>query len=431
MNFFAAVATQILKIGPMMFMALVMGALALLGLILQRKSLSDTIKGTFKTIIGVVILLKGLDVLVGALSPLAAIFGTLFTVKGAPMPDFGAFLGEQGAVIGAVMVLGFAVNVLLARFTRFKYIFLTGHILFWNAFIFAGVFMDSGGLSGLTLILVAGLFLGIYSTFMPALTQPFVNQLVGGKAEFAIGHSTAGISFIGGYIGKWFGDKSRSTEEIQFPSSLDFLRDVSLAAGIIMFVVYLIAAPIAGIAFVQESLSGGQSWVMWAMLNGISFAAGLTILLTGVRMMLGEILPAFRGIATKLVPNAIPALDCPLVFPYAPNAVLIGFLMSLVTSAVTIIIFGLGGYTYVLLPLVVACFFDVGPAAVLANASGGLRGAVIAGAVGGVLLIVFQAFSLPFVANTVGGFLNAFGGNDFSLIAIVGGMIAKLLALFM
>jgi len=32
---------------------------------------------------------------------------------------------------------------------------------------------------------------------------------------------------------------------------------------------------------------------------------------------------------------------------------------------------------------------------------------------------VLQALSLPFAANSTAGFLNLFGGNDFSLIAIV------------
>ena len=57
-----------------------------------------------------------------------------------------------------------------------------------------------------------------------------------------------------------------------------------------------------------------------------------------VRLIVGEIVPAFRGIAEKLVPGAIPAIDCPVVFPYAPNAVLIGFLVSFLGGIVGLFI---------------------------------------------------------------------------------------------
>ena len=49
------------------------------------------------------------------------------------------------------------------------------------------------------------------------------------------------------------------------------------------------------------------------------------VILAGVRLILGEIVPAFKGISERLVPNSKPALDCPIVYTYAPNAVLIGF----------------------------------------------------------------------------------------------------------
>ena len=57
-------------------------------------------------------------------------------------------------------------------------------------------------------------------------------------------------------------------------------------------------------------------WAVWAITSGLSFAGGVYIILSGVRLIVGEIVPAFRGIAMKLVPNAIPALDCPVLFPY-------------------------------------------------------------------------------------------------------------------
>lgn len=40
------------------------------------------------------------------------------------------------------------------------------------------------------------------------------------------------------------------------------------------------------------------------------------------------------------MPNARPALDCPVVYPYAPNAVLIGFLFSFLGGIVGLFICG-------------------------------------------------------------------------------------------
>jgi PTS system ascorbate-specific IIC component len=199
--------------------------------------------------------------------------------------------------------------------------------------------------------------------------------------------------------------------------------------SIIMVLLYLVMGLLAGPGWVAEQFTGNSVavWAFWLVLQGITFGAGIVILLTGVRMMLAEIVPAFHGISQKVVPEAVPALDCPLVFPFAPNALVIGFPIAIVTSLLTLVVFGWFGFPLVLLPLVVAAFFDVGPAAVLANATGGLRGAVLASAFGGVMLIVLQAVSLFFVTNTAAGFINAFGGNDFSLIIIVVGGIARLL----
>jgi PTS system ascorbate-specific IIC component len=98
----------------------------------------------------------------------------------------------------------------------------------------------------------------------------------------------------------------------------------------------------------------------------------------------------------------------------------------MIFSLITLFVFGAIGFKYILLPLVVAAFFDVGPGVVLANATGGKRGAIVYAAIGGILLIVLQAFSLSFVSNTAAGFLNLFGGNDFSLISIVVGGLARL-----
>ena len=136
-----------------------------------------------------------------------------------------------------------------------------------------------------------------------------------------------------------------------------------------MGIFYIIVAIASGSEFVN-TLSGGQNFILFAILQAITFAAGVYVILQGVRLILAEIVPAFRGISERLVPDAKPALDCPVVFPYAPNAVLIGFLASFLGGIVGMLIL-VGLKTTIILPGVVPHFFCGATAGVFGNATGG------------------------------------------------------------
>lgn len=419
----------IFNIVPRLLPTFMLGLVALVGLVLLRKTFSQVITGTIKTMAGALILFTAVDVLSSVITPISELFGMVYTFEGqATTADWTAFLGSYGVPIVLVMVFGFLVNLVLARITKWKYVFLTGHIMFWNAFMVVAALADGGKLTGIPLIAIGSLVHGFLSTLLPAIIAPFVFKLTG-KRDFTIGHSTTIIAVLGALLGKWFGDPSKSTEDLDLPEGWSFIKSMTVSTSLVMLLIYLVMGFIVGLPNAAAAYTGGVVWMwfLWIIMQAILFGAGLTILLTGVRMMLGEIVPAFNGIAKKIVPDAIPALDCPMVFPYGQNALMIGFPIAMIASLVTLVIFGVAGYPYLLLPLVVAAFFDVGPAAVLANATGGRRGVIIASIVGGVLLIVFQALSLPFVMNTAAGFINAFGGNDFSVIAIIVGGITRLL----
>jgi len=419
----------IFSIVPRLLPVLMLGFVALVGLILLKKSFSDTITGTIKTMAGALILFTAVDVLSAVITPISQLFGLVLTLESSAVAaDWVAFLATFGVEVVLVMVFGFLVNLVLARVTKWKYVFLTGHIMFWNAFMVVAALADGGKISGVTLIIIGSLVHGFLSTLFPALIAPFVFKLTG-KKDFTIGHTTTILAVIGALLGKWFGDPSKSTEDLDVPEGLSFIKSMTVSTSLIMLLIYLVMGFIVGVPAAAATFTGGVVWLwfLWIIMQSILFGAGLVILLTGVRLMLGEIVPAFNGIAKKIVPNAIPALDCPMVFPYGQNALMIGFPIAMIASLITLVIFGLAGYPYLLLPLVVAAFFDVGPAAVLANATGGRRGVIIASVVGGVLLIVLQALSLPFIMNSAAGFVNAFGGNDFSVIAIVVGGITRLI----
>ncbi|MFD3157864.1 PTS ascorbate transporter subunit IIC [Haloimpatiens sp. FM7330] len=430
MQFLNFLVNQIFRQPP-----LFLGIIALIGLLLQRKSFSEIVKGTCKTIIGVIVLMKAVDIIVASIDPVAKAFAKLYSIPASnainPM-GFSKFVEMYGSTIGLVMVLAFVINLIVARFTKLKNIFLTGHIFFWMSFIFVAVGVE-GSLKGTTLIIFATVLLSLYIIISPALIRPFVKKVTGDDS-FTIGHTTVGLSLLGAYIGKWFGNKEKSTEDMRIPKSLQFLRETTITTGLVMFIVYVVVGLIIGSSVRAEAFGPGNdiiaNMIVYAMIQGLTFGAGLTILLTGVRLMLGEIIPAFKGIADKVIPDAIPALDCPMIFPYAPNAVLIGFVVSMISSVIAIVVFAsTGAFGYAVIPLTVACFFDVAPAAVFANATGGRRGAIIASVVCGVALIALEALSIPILQHTVSDFVQAFGGNDFSLWAIIVGNIMKLLGL--
>ena len=62
--------------------AILVGLIALIGLVAQKKSFSDVVKGTIKTILGFIVLGGGATVLVGSLNPLGSMFEHAFNIQG-------------------------------------------------------------------------------------------------------------------------------------------------------------------------------------------------------------------------------------------------------------------------------------------------------------------------------------------------------------
>lgn len=164
----------------------------------------------------------------------------------------------------------------------------------------------------------------------------------------------------------------------------------------------LLAAAFADKALLAEQAKKFSAtidpWV-WTILVGLRFAAGIAILLFGVRMFLAEIVPAFKGVSDRLIPGSRPALDVPTVFPFAPTAVMVGFLASTVTFLILMVIFGAVGW-FTLVPPMIMLFFPGGGAGVFGNAYGGWRGAVLGGVINGLFLAVGQATVWGMLSNT-------------------------------
>lgn len=408
------------------FLALI----ALLGLLLQKKPFGEVITGTIKTALGVVIMQQGVNILIACLTPLAGAFAELSpSAQVAPGMETEQFMGSYSMEIGIAMILGFILNLVIARFTKWKSVFLTGHMLFWFPFVAVAVAVNAG-LPTLWTIIAAVLFTTACYVVGPNLARPWV-KAVTGDDSFTLGHPSVFFVIIGGSLAKKFGNKEKSTEDIHIPKNLSFLREIAITGSLVMILAYTVLTVIfsfTGFDYTElYGLDATKGIFQFVFVSGLSFGAGLTVMLLGVRMLINEIVPAFTGIQEKLIPNAIPAYDCPLLFSYAPNAVVTGFIVSLVTSVLTLILASvLGIFRYAIIPVVVTCFFECGTAAVVGNAVGGRRGAIISSAVSGVLMIFLMGFSLYFVDKTIALWMMGSGGQDFSVLAIIEGLILKL-----
>lgn len=408
--------------------AILVALIAFIGLVVQKKPVSVVTSGTIKTILGFLVLSAGAGVVVQSLEPFGKIFQHAFGVQGV-VPNNEAIISialeKYGTTAALIMVFGMLVNILIARVSNLKFIFLTGHHTFYMA-AFLAIILTVGHIKGVLTVILGALILGLIMAVFPALAQPTMRKITGND-QVALGHFGTVSYWAAGEVGKLFKGHSKSTEEINFPKGLSFLRESTISISLTMILLYLIASLFAGVGYVHDEISKDQNFIVFSLIQGVTFAAGVSIILTGVRLILAEIVPAFKGISEKLVPHSKPALDCPIVFPYAQNAVLIGFFVSFLTGVLGMfVMFLIGGV--VILPGVVPHFFLGATSGVFGNARGGIKGAVAGSALNGLLITFLPLLFLPFLGD-LGLASTTFSDTDFLVVGIVFGNIVKYLGI--
>ena len=404
--------------------SVLVGLMALIGLVAQKKPVTDVVKGTIKTILGFLVLSGGAGVLTGSLDPLGQMFEQAFHIQGI-IPNNEAIvsiaLGEYGAMTAYIMAFGMIFNIFIARFTRLKYIFLTGHHTLYMACMIA-IILRVADFDGVQLVLVGSIILGLIMALFPAMAQRHMRRITGND-DIAFGHFGTLGYVLSGFVGEAVGKGSKSTEDMNLPKNLSFLRDSSISISLTMMVIYLVLAVLSGREFVETNLSGGDNYLVYSIIQAITFAAGVFIILSGVRLILGEIIPALKGFSEKMVPSAKPALDCPVVFPYAPNAVLVGFLFSFLGGIVGLVVLGQLNMVLIL-PGVIPHFFCGATAGVFGNATGGRRGSMLGAFANGLLITFLPVMLLPVLGSL--GFANTtFSDADFGLVGIILGNMAR------
>jgi ascorbate PTS system EIIC component len=417
--------------------AILIGLITAVGLMLLRKPLEDVLSGALRATIGIYVLFIGVNVFVGGLVAFQTIVAAAFDLEPpTATATMGDFLTDHGSTIAMVITVGFFFHVLAVRLLRLKYVYLTGHLMFWvSVIVTAALVQGFGDLSPWRLTLIGAAIVATYWTLQPIYIAPLMRRVIGSD-QWGYGHTSSSAAWLGGKLGPLTGGthEQHDTEKLHLPKKLSFFKDVNVSTALVIGVIMLLAMAAVAIrgntAVLAEQAAAYNAninpWV-WGVVSALRFAAGIAILLFGVRMFLAEIVPSFKGISERLIPGGRPALDCPTVFPFAPTAVMVGFLSSTVVFLVLMGVFAAAGW-FVLVPPMIMLFFPGGAAGVFGNAIAGWRGAVVGGGINGLFLAFGQWVTWNMLSDTAPE-LATLADPDWYLIAWAILMIAEPLSM--
>ena len=225
--------------------AYLVGIMTFVALVASRKGLGDVVGGTLKATLGFIILVIGAVAVIGALTPLGALITGAFGVEGV-VPTNEAITAIANDIpdvaqnTAFAMFIGVIGSLIIARLTPLRYVFLTGHHMLFMATVLT-VVLYNAKVDSAVQILVAAFGLATMMVIMPAFSMPWMRKVTGGQAV-AMGHFGTLGYIAAGITGQIIGKGSKSTEEMEFPQGLRFLRDPMVGTAVAMIFIYLVLA---------------------------------------------------------------------------------------------------------------------------------------------------------------------------------------------
>ena len=410
--------------------AWMIGLIVLVGYVLLKKPWYDVLGGTLKAVIGYMILAVGSSGLVNNFRPVLVGLGERFNLNAMVIdPYFGQnavtagveeTFGKSFSQVMILLLLAFVINIVLVRLrkiTKLRSLFTTGHVQVQQASTayWLILFALPGLLTNNTaLMIVMAVVLGLYWAVGSNLTIKPTQELTDG-AGFCLGHQQImGVALFSWIAGKWHehdvkkGKKaSRKIEDIELPGFMSIFNENMVCTALLMTLFFGIILLLLGRDYLTEAgfLAEGASFLFYILTTCLNFAVYLAILQLGVRTFVTELTNSFQGIASKLLPGSIPAVDCAVSYGFgSPNAVPIGFLAGAVGQFLAIGALILLKSPVLVIAGFVPVFFDNATIAVYANNRGGLKAAIVLPFISGLC----QVFGSAFIASWVG--MAAYGG---------------------
>ncbi len=412
-------ATYVLQKAPYM-----VGFLTLLGYCLMGKKWYDTLAGTLKAIIGMLILNAGSGGLVSTFRPILTGLKDRFNLTACVIDPY---YGQNAVTAGVEEVFGkgfsqamtllliaFIVNILLVRFnkiTKCRTLFTTGHVqvqqaatAYWLIMFALPQLLNNN----IAMMVVMAVILGAYWAVGSNLTVKPMQELSEG-AGFAIAHQQMfGIRLAYFLADKIFGTNGgkrkkeiKKVGEMEMPGFFSIFNENMVCTAILMTIFFGIIMAIIGKPYFVEAgaTKETENFVFYCFNTSLNFAVYLAILQLGVRTFVTELTASFQGIADKLLPSSIPGVDCAVCFGFGDsNAVTFGFLAGLMGQIVAIILLIVMHSPTIIICGFVPVFFDNATMGLVANEKGGIKACIAIPFIAGIV----EVFGAAFIAGWVG-----------------------------
>lgn len=407
--------------------AFLIGFIVLLGYILLKKPLYESIAGFLKATVGYLILSVGSGGLVNNFRPILVGLKERFNLDAMVIDPY---FGQNAVTVGIeetfgktfsdtmlLLLIAFVMNILLVRFkkyTKLRAVFTTGNVQVQQAatafWILLFCFPDLGRIP---VLLIMGLILGVYWAVGSNLTVDITQELTEG-AGFAIAHQQMfGIAIFSKLSEKVKQDKkNKKLEDMELPGFLSIFNENMVATSILMLFFFGIILLVLGKPYLvgAEFMLPDQSFFFYILLTSLNFAVYLAILQLGVRTFVAELTESFQGISNTLLPGAVPGIDVAASFGFgSPNAVTIGFLFGALGQFITIGLLILFKSPTIVIAGFIPLFFDNAAIAVYANNKGGFKAACIFPFISGIIQVAGSALIATFIGlSQYGGYLGMF-----------------------
>ncbi len=401
--------------------AFFVGLIVFLGYVLLRRPFYQAIAGFIKATVGYMILNVASGGLVNNFRPILAGLNQRFNLNAVVIdPYFGQAaaqaavenIGRSFTLMVQVLLVAFLWNLLLVflrRLTKVRTVFITGHIMvqqsstaLWIILMCFPTLNDPG------VVAMLGLLLGTYWAVSSNMTVGPTQELSDG-AGFAVGHQQMFGVWLTDLIAPKIGGKNRKgLEDLKLPGFLSILNENIVSTSLLMVIFFGIIIAILGpetMHTLDSSFAASQNFGFYIIEKSFTFTVYLQILQLGVRLFVGELTESFQGISEKLLPGAMPAIDCAATYGFGhPNAVTLGFLFGALGQFIAI-----GGLILFRSPIFiitgfVPVFFDNATFAVFANKKGGVKAVFAIPLVSGILQVLGGAFAAMYFG------LSQFGG---------------------